>query len=835
MILMVRFRPVSSDQPSFCWKIKKMVPMKNLLLRVALLVFVLLTITTYARAQLYSYGFARDFSIPVYRDSVNTYKYPWTGGLNSAHFNSIDLNFDGIKDLVIFDVHTERVLPFINVGTPNQPNYLYAPQYDRFFPKITGWMRMRDFDGDGKEDIFCYAYGAIRVYKNVSSNDTLKFSLHTPILMAWEGMFPTNIMVTDFDFPSIEDMDGDGDLDIVVPAGLGGSTMHHYKNLAIEKTGFSDTLWYVLNSRCYGWFAENDTSNELYLNIDTISPNMVHYCLPGLRKGEVKVGGGAKHTGASLTMLDLNGDNLMDILLGDTDYPNVAALILQGHVDTPRVVSYVTHFPAYDVPIELYSLATVDYIDVDNDGKRDLLVGALDPSWEVPKAENREGVWWYKNTGTAANPVFSLQTRSFLQDQMIDVGSNSHPVLFDYNNDGLLDLFVGTFGWRDSSWMDPGLNLYSRYISRIYLFKNIGTATQPAFRLVDDDFANVSSLGLVGAYPTFGDLNGDGKPDMLLGDTTGRLHLFLNTSPSGYPMVLSYSSSNYQGIDVGQYGTPQLFDLDKDGLTDLIMGYRRGVFVDTNMIYTWRTSLAYFRNTGTQSQPQFTLITDTLGGINVNDSYYHYYDGYSSPCFFRDSSGVTQLFVGSGTGLIFYYNNIDGNLAGVFGKDSNMVHTTDYDTFYSVLYLTTDDGTVLPIDMKRKSAVTVGNLNGDQYLDLIIGNFSGGLNYFVGTPPPGIGIREVNKAFAGDVTIYPNPALYTVNVAIAGADHSIHTVTSVYSLTGQLLQQVERQGDDVFPVNISQLTNGLYIMKIDVFSPQQGTRATFNRKLVVKR
>lgn len=786
-------------------------------------------------AQTYSFGFRREYTIPVFKDSVNQFKYPWAGGFNSAHFNSIDLNFDGIKDLVVFDINTERVLPFLNMGTPNQPNYNFAPQYERNFPKISGWMQLRDFNGDGKEDIFCYAYGAIRVYKNVSVNDTLKFSLHTPILLAWEGVFPTNIMVTDFDYPAIGDIDNDGDLDIIVPAGLGGVTMHYYKNLAIENTGSADTLWFVLKNRCYGWFAENDTSNQLILNIDTIDPTMINYCITGFKKGAVKQGG-AKHTGSTCTMIDLNGDNLKDILLGDTDYPNVAALILQGHVDTPRVASYETNFPSYNVPIDLYSLPTVDVLDVDNDGLKDLLVGAMDPAWEVPKAENAEGAWWYKNIGTNSNPVFSLQTKTFLQDQMIDVGSNSHPVLFDYNNNGLLDLFVGTFGLRDSSWMDPWLNLYSKYVSRIALFENIGTATQPAFRLVDDDFANVSSLGLVGAYPTFGDLNGDGKPDMLLGDTTGRLHLFLNSAPTGYPMSLNYASSNYQGIDVGQYGTPQLFDLDKDGLDDLIMGYRRGTFVDTNtMVYSWKTSLAYFRNTGTLTQPQFTLMTDTLGGVNVNDSYYHFYDGYSAPCFFRDSSGTTHLFVGSGTGMIFYYNNIDGNLTGIFGKDTNMVHTTDYDKFYSVLFLSNDDGTVMPVDMRRKSVVTVGNLNGDQYPDMIVGNFSGGLNYFSGIQAPGVGIKEVTKAFSGDLIIYPNPAQYLVNVAITGADPTAITTTSVYSLTGQLLLQVERRGEDVYSVNIQDLANGLYILRVDLWSQRDGTRATFNRKLIVKR
>ena len=34
-------------------------------------------------------------------------KYPWAGGMNSCQFGSIDLNFDGKSDLVIFDRRPE--------------------------------------------------------------------------------------------------------------------------------------------------------------------------------------------------------------------------------------------------------------------------------------------------------------------------------------------------------------------------------------------------------------------------------------------------------------------------------------------------------------------------------------------------------------------------------------------------------------------------------------------------------------------------------------------------------------------------------------------------------
>ncbi len=809
----------------------------ELLRKSSIFLFVFLAgIRNFLPAQTYDFGFERDFSVSVFLDTAQMLKFPWAGGLNSAHVSQVDLNQNGIKDLVIFDNHTEKLYTFLNNGTTGQVDYVYAPEYEMKFPKLYSWVRMIDFNGDGKEDIFTYGFAGIKVYTNTSTSAGLSFSLYTPILNAYQGGNYTNILITNYDYPAIGDVDGDGDLDVIVFYGL-GALMQFYKNMSIENTSTADTLWMELKNRCWGWIAENNDSNDLTLNIDVIDTGYINYCQFNLKKSSNKdiFGKNSKHTGSTMTLLDLNGDNVIDMLLGDNDYPNVVALFNCGTSDSARICSLDYHFPFYDIPIDIYSLTTSDYVDVNNDGIKDLVAGSFDPSWEVPKADNQNNLWWYKNTGTNSIPVFTLQQENFIQEDMIDVGANSHPVLFDYNNDGLLDLFVGNFGTRDSSWMDPWLNLYSYYSSRIHLYENIGTQNQPAFRHVTDDFANVSSKGLVGAYPTFGDINGDGKPDMILGDTTGRLHYYENVAPTGYPMQLNYVSSNYQGIDVGMFSTPQLFDLDDDSLLDLIIGYRRGVWEVSPTHVIRKTSLAYYRNTGTLTSPQFTFQTDSLGGVNVNDSYFHFTDGYSSPCFYRDTNGVISLFMGSGPGLVFYYRNIAGNLAGVFEKDSTMFHITDYDHFYSVQHFKNQDGNPQTIDVKRKSVVTMGDLYGNGYPDMVIGNIAGGLSFFKGVPPLGIGIPQQQKQFTGDVNIFPNPASYRVNVVIKDVDRSVESTTTIYSVTGQVMMQIENSGDDFFPVDIYNLPNGLYIMKIDVESPQQGTIGSFSRKLVVKR
>ena len=84
----------------------------------------------------------------------STLKYPWAGGLNSCQFGKIDIDLDGIKDLVIFDRQGSRILPFINDGIPDSVSYTFHPELASLFPALHDWVYFYDYDCDGKEDIF---------------------------------------------------------------------------------------------------------------------------------------------------------------------------------------------------------------------------------------------------------------------------------------------------------------------------------------------------------------------------------------------------------------------------------------------------------------------------------------------------------------------------------------------------------------------------------------------------------------------------------------------------------------------------------------------------------
>lgn len=64
-----------------------------------------------------------------------------------------------------------------------------------------------------------------------------------------------NLYVSSIDIPAIEDVDGDGDLDIITFSIL-GSQVEYHKNLSMERYGDCDSLDYELRNKCWGFFTE---------------------------------------------------------------------------------------------------------------------------------------------------------------------------------------------------------------------------------------------------------------------------------------------------------------------------------------------------------------------------------------------------------------------------------------------------------------------------------------------------------------------------------------------------------------------------------------------------
>lgn len=757
--------------------------------------FLFFVVTIHSGAQTaYDFGFRKDFSVSVLDSSGAPLDLAWAGGMNSCHFSEIDLDMDGVNDLVSFDKTGNKLLTFINNGISDSISFTFDPYYKKFFPELSGWVHFIDFNNDQKNDIFTYApvFGGIQVYKNISDT-VLKFQLLYPVINSDIGSIISNISVTYDDYPAIYDIDGDGDLDILAFFQL-GTFIELHQNLSQELYGNNDTLVYELNSYCWGDFAESSMNNNINLNVTCT-----------LRDDSIEPDKSTRHVGSTMLAGDFNGDSLTDLVLGDVDYFGLIKVTNGGTSDTAHMISKDTLFPSNTKPVHFNSFPVPSYIDLTNDGKKDMLVSPFTSVYAL--AENKNSIWFYKNTGNTTNPVFNYVQPDFLQGEMIDAGSGSYPVIYDYNNDGLQDVIVGNYGYLDSSYYENGY-LKSIFLSQISVLENKGTPTNPSFQIVNNDYANLSQLKLIGLIPTFGDLDHDGDQDMICGNSTGTLICFINSAGAGNIPVYNTPIFNYQTIDVGDFSAPQLFDLNNDNLLDLAIGKRNGY-------------ISYYQNTGSMNNPIFTKITDSLGKVNVTDPDISYY-GYSSPCFFTDSNKI-KLFTGSERGSIFYYKNIESNLGGKF---------TAYD---SVLIFIDNDSSTLLINEGMRSGVAVNDFDNDGYKDMVTGNFSGGLSFYFGIKPHSMNsIDEVVLHNDPGFHLYPNPANNDIKISFSKTYGSRIRV-EIYDIIGNTVLVDERSFTDEFEIELSQFKSGFYICKATAINDQNNQTNLGSNKFVIVR
>ncbi len=709
--------------------------------------------------------------IPVFMQNQSQIRNPWTGGMNAAQISMIDADYDGNEnDIFLFDKTGNRVLIFTGEMEGGERMYNFRPELSRNFPALKSWALMRDYDCDGKRDIFTYSTlgGAFAVYRNTGTAETgISFELVNQSVQSYYAFnttqFGTNIYVSSQDVPAIFDFDGDGDLDIL-NFSVNGTMVELHLNFSIENTGSCGLDNFELKNKCYGRFVEGSENNGIITDpalVDAAcSFNVVN---PKANDTEAK---GARHVGSTILAFDANQDGLVEIILGDVSYTNLTYLENNDRpaplVDSVGYIS--TDFPAdFGAPaVDIDNFPAGFYEDINGDGIRDLIVGVNN----LDGAANKKSIWYYVNNGADNLPNFEFIQTDFLQDQTIDYGEASAPAFFDYNGDGLMDMVIGSRG----EFIDMG-----NYKPTLALYINTGTASSPAFTLQDPDWLSVSTLN-IGQYitPTFGDIDADGDIDLIVGCASGELYLFENTAGAGNTASFFLSGNVLAGseiLDVGQNSAPQLFDLNQDGKLDLIIGERNG-------------NLNYYQNTGTSVNAQFTFIADTLGGVSSVEP--NYFVGNSSPHFYT-FIGETYLAVGGEAGRIHVYNGIADNLTG----DFNLVSLHAFEVNTGLL-----------------SKPYILDVNTDGIPDLFLGSIGGGVSLFMGDYL--LGLTDTKKKNSL-LKIYPNPANDKIRVDLVDKEDS-NLSYNLYSLSGMLTQRGIVQNGII---DISRLATGMFILEID--------------------
>jgi len=292
------------------------------------------------------------------------------------------------------------------------------------------------------------------------------------------------------------------------------------------------------------------------------------------------------------------------------------------------------------------------FVDLDQDGDEDLVIGDINGSVKYYTNDNNS----FTEQSDTNNPFSEI------------TGYWSAPAFADVDNDGDLDLALGH---QDGEVF--------------YYTNNNSVFTEQTG--INNPFSGIDTLNLRISTPNFGDVNGDGQIDLLLGEINGILHYFTNNN--GEFTEQTGTDNPFNGIDVGLYSAPTLQDIDNDNDLDLTIGNLDGEIV-------------YLENNGDETFTQKLNSDNPFENITVSR--------ISAPAFTDlDGDNDLDLVVGSNTGILEGFENDNND----FSTPINSVNI--FDNFTAGFY----------------AKLTFVDLDNDGDLDLVSGLYDGTLNYFI--------------------------------------------------------------------------------------------------------
>jgi hypothetical protein len=253
--------------------------------------------------------------------------------------------------------------------------------------------------------------------------------------------------------------------------------------------------------------------------------------------------------GSGLCTADVDGDGLPDLYF-TTQLGTNELWKNQGNA---RFVN-VTDEAGLGIPDAI--AVGCSFADIDNDGDPDLFVTTV-----------RHGNRLFDNLGSG-------KFRDITEAAGVGyVGHSSGAVFFDYDGDGLLDLFVTNVGVYTSNERGPGgyyVGLSDAFMGHLHperaeastLYRNLG----------DNRFTDVSrEVGLVdrswSGDATALDVNHDGFPDVYILDMQGGDHLWLS---EGGKHFRDATARYFPKTPWGSMGV-KVFDFDGNGLLDILV------------------------------------------------------------------------------------------------------------------------------------------------------------------------------------------------------------------------------------------------------------------------
>jgi len=666
----------------------------------------------------------------------------------------VDWDGDGALDMVSMHFYHSTFSWYKNTGTdPNGYPYYEIQDDDLSFLK-----GLSDIDAidrpDGLFDIIARSKNELRLYRNTGTAGGPVFANYD---VAGALSVPAG---EEINYVAYSDLDGDGVRDAVVVTGFGGSGLPGEGENLIPP--YQENMGLGMGYDNQGKWLGREVSTHLYVFVNS-----------GTDTNPV-FGGGNR------------------LLLTDG--------------------SPITHQTTTSVAVS----------DVDGDGKPDLVV-----------AHDNDRLHVYAQAGLSSGvpsfePGTNLIEASHYNGHLEHAHRSTHLRWADIDDDGELELMLSSTG--------SGRLVASKLNGNQRIDNEYSVLTRNA-RLTTDSLP----------VPDFGDLNGDGKMDFISGDSSGYINYFENIGTAQQPAFgakalleaggqriqhIAGPSGSIQGYKEWRWGytQPMLFDWDQDGDLDILVsdisGYHtlyENIGTPTQPSFAAGVRLQYEGGdlrTHTRSKPAALLEAgvhyylaldeygylaryeqDTASGIHVlkNKTWLRYDDGLELPIRMDGNAGnqgrvklelvdwnqdgaYDLLATGTGKFPLSWYQ--EG-----YNKNAHLTLFLNTGTnanpkFSSTLYAVMHNGELLHPTGNHTAATTVGDIDGDGELDLLMAEETGSFKLYAHSEldlePLAPGTQQI--LFDNELTLRwelirgANPSLYD---QISGGIHpSMYEVTS---------------------------------------------------------
>ncbi|MEO8603224.1 MAG: FG-GAP-like repeat-containing protein [bacterium] len=516
---------------------------------------------------------------------VNTAGFPDSGDYSTPTFADID--GDGDFDAFIGDEGPNYTWGFENTGTPRDPRFDFG-RWDPFeMNEYLDWANptLGDIDGDGDLDAFVGSTRGLAFSENVGTATAPAFVRRPDS--------PFGIPYFAFPHPVLVDLDGDGDLDLLVgdddaltfventgtakspafaggvPGAFGLTGVSFAKPTVVDLDGDGDVDVVCGEDDNIIFFENVGSRKHPQFGAPIVNP----FGLSGPQYGD-----------AAPAFVDIDGDGDFDAYVGGSE----GTTLFFENTGTSAAPSFRSSIRPFGLGAIHSDVALPAFVDMDGDGDSDAWIN--DPY---------EGMLFRRNIGTTASPVFAAPVTGGFGL----VGAPfSEPVFADLDGDGDKDAFFG-----------------DAYVGIVFA-KNTGTVATPAFAAT-----TALPFNLTGTEtPSFVDIDHDGDLDAFVSVSPSMF--FENTGSATAPAFASPVSNPFgiSNTEASEPGSPDFVDVDGDGDFDIIATGTH--YIDQLDSYgysysTYRQTFEFMENTGSAISPAFAAPIANPFGLRDEGNY----------------------------------------------------------------------------------------------------------------------------------------------------------------------------------------------------------------------